>query len=265
MERDPSLSPDGTRMAFSWSHHNGGYGIYVRPVKDEAPPMELTDGRMDDWGPAWSRYGRRIAFQRRNGQAGIYYVDASGGPVTRVASIARQVRETLPQISWSHDGKWIASPDRDLTGTTHLYLFGVDSGEKEQLTFNTGGTDHAPAFSPDGKSLGYAHCIESVDKCDVYILHLGSDLAPQVERRITDQRGYIRGIAWLPDGRSVVYSAGRTEGMNTSLWRVPVNPPGDPERIDMAGSRARHPTVSGGLLAYTRLDGWALMLIKNFR
>jgi hypothetical protein len=46
-----------------------------------------------------------------------------------------------------------------------------------------------------------------------------------------------------------------------------VNPPGPPEPIDLAGTQARHPTISftDGLLAYTRLSNWSLMMIQNFR
>jgi len=106
-----------------------------------------------------------------------------------------------------------------------------------------------------------------VHACDVYVIGLDRGLVPRQERRITNRSIYLRGISWLADGRGLVYSAGRAQGANTSLWRVSVNQPGEPQRIDLAGSHARHPAVSqsGGPLAYTRLDGWALMLIRNFR
>jgi Tol biopolymer transport system component len=267
MERDPSFSPDGARVAFSW--HTGGpngFGIYVRPVAPASLLTKLTDGDVEDWGPAWSPDGRKIAFRRKSDQSGIYWVSASGGPPNLVAHIARQGQETLPQMSWSHDGKWIAAPDRDLSRATQIYLFSVDSGEKRPLTFNETGTAHAPVFSPDGKSLAYALCLGSVNPCDVYVIDLARDLSLKRERRITDQGVYIRGIAWLPDGRSLVYSAGRTYSTETYLWRVSMNPPGLPEPIGMAGSHARHPAISsGGLLAYTRLSNWNLMMIQNFR
>jgi serine/threonine protein kinase len=267
LERDPSFSPDGTKVAFAWHRDRPGYGISVGPVDQDVARTNLTNGVFEDWGPSWSPDGRKIAFQRRTGQSGIYWVGSSGGDENLVAPIARPRQETLPQVSWSHDGKWIAAPDRDSDGATELYLFPVGSGEKRAVTSNTNGTDHAPAFSPNGKSLAYASCPKGVSPCDVYVIDFDRNLVPTGTRRITDQGVYIRGIAWLPDGRSLVYSAGRTTSQDTSLWRVAVNPPGLPERIDLAGSRARHPATSatGGLLAYTRLDNWSLMMIKNFR
>jgi serine/threonine protein kinase len=268
MERDPSFSPDGSKIAFSW--HSGdrrGYGIYVRPVKEEQVPTELTEGSAEDWGPAWSPDGRKIAFRRKGRESGIYSVDSSGGSEVFLAPIAKLNQETLPQISWSHDGNWIATPDRSDSGSTQIYLVSTKTGEKRQITFNTGGIDHAPIFSPDGKSLAYASCERSVYPCDIFVVDFGRNLAPKGQRRITDEGMYIRGIAWLPDGHNLVYSAGPRSSAGTSLWRVSVDPPGIPMRIDMAGSSARHPAIStdGGLLAYTRLGSWSLMMIRNFR
>jgi Tol biopolymer transport system component len=266
-ERDPSFSPDGANLAFSWNTRGrGGFGIYVRPVMG-GPPVNLTDSGANDWGSAWSPEGHKIAFERRARESGIYWVDATGGPANLVAPIARPGEETLPQLSWSRDGKWIAAPDRDSAGATQIYLFAIESGERRALTEDAAGTNHAPAFSPDGKSLAYSSCRGAVFPCDVYVVDLDRNLAPKRRHRITEENIYVRGLAWLPDGRSLVYSAGQSVSTNTSLWRVSVNPPGLPERIDIAGSQARHPAISkvGGSLAFTRLGDWKLMMIHNFQ
>jgi hypothetical protein len=101
----------------------------------------------------------------------------------------------------------------------------------------------------------------------VYVIEFGPGLQAKQRRQITEQGLYLRGIAWTPDRRGIVYSAGRTRSTDTSLYRVPADVPGTSVRIDLAGSDARHPTVSGnnGLLAYTRLNNWNLMMIRNFR
>jgi Tol biopolymer transport system component len=267
MQRDASFSPDGKRVAFALRVNWGsGFSIAVKPVESTGAPLSLTDGSAEDWGPAWSPDGRRIAFRRKAHDWGIYYVDSAGGPANLVAPIARQLQETLPQMSWSHDGKWIAAPDRDGSRGTQIHLFGVRSGEKRAITSNYAGTDHAPAFSPDGKSLAYASCVGAVQPCDIYLVDLDRNLVPKAQRKITDTGMYIRGITWAPNGRELVYSAGKTASQETYLWRVSVDPPGLSERIEIAGPRARHPAMAtGGLLAYTRLNSWALMLVRNFR
>jgi len=268
IKRDPSFSPDGRKVAFSWHPGSGyAYGIYVRPLSTDAEPRSLTSGAYEDWGPAWSPDGRTIAFRRGGAQPGIYRVPTSGGTESLLAPIARQGHETLPQMSWSRGGKWIAAPDRDPLGGTQIYLFPTGAGEKRKITSNATGTDHAPAFSPDGKWLAYASCMADVSQCDVYVLGLGPDAHPKSSRRITERGAYIRGVAWLPDSRSLVYAAGDRASGNTFLWRAALDPPSLPRRLDVAGSQVRHPAVSlaGGLLAYTNLQNWNLMGIENFR
>ncbi len=263
MQRDPSFSPDGSKVAFAWKQSGlSGFAIAIRNLKADDPPVALTSGMFEDWGPAWSPDGRRVAFRRRYGQDGIYWVGTAGGPEHFLAPIGKQDQETLPQMSWSRDGKWIAAPDRDDSGATHIYLISIHSGEKRQLTDNHSGIDHAPAFGPDGKSLAYASCRSGASLCDVYVI----DVASGERRQITEQSLYLRGIAWAPDRRSIVFSAGRTRSANTSLYRVSANSPAVPARIDLAGSDARHPTISAAsdLLAYTRLNNWHLMMISNF-
>jgi serine/threonine protein kinase len=268
MKRDPSFSPDGSRVAYSW-HDRGssGYRICIRQVNSDADPACLTDGRTDDWGPAWSPDGRRIAFQRRTREPGLYWVSASGGPEHLIARTAPPEHETLPQLSWSHDGKWIAAPDRASAQSTSIALFSIDSEEKRELTANPFGTDHAPAFSPDGRSLAYASCNRPAKACDIHDIALDRNAAVKSDRMITEQGIYIRGLSWLPDGRGLVFAGGRAGSQETYLWKLPLIPPGPPQRIDLAGSLARHPStaLSGGLLAYTRIANWNLMMIRNFR
>ena len=267
LERDPSFSPDGSKLAFAW-HSNGrsGYGIYIRPVASSDPPTRLTEGGSEDWGPAWSPDGRTIAFRRRSAQSGIYTVGIHGGEATLIGAIGSQAQETLPQLSWSHDGRYIAAPDRMAGEATRLYLFSVATGDKWAITSNLIGTAHAPAFSPDGKSLAYASCQNGASKCGVFLMEFGRNLTPVRGRRITEEGEYIRGIAWLPGGRSLVYAAGPAMAADTYLYRVNVNPPGLPQRIELAGKHARHPAISrtGGLLAYTQLSNWHLQMIQNF-
>ena len=63
-ERAPSLSPDGSRVAFSWNGPTlDNYDIYVK-LAGPGEPVRLTTSSARDESPAWSPDGRFIAFIR---------------------------------------------------------------------------------------------------------------------------------------------------------------------------------------------------------
>jgi DNA-binding winged helix-turn-helix (wHTH) protein len=60
----PSFSPDGTGVAFSWDGPDGrNADIYVKLI-DPSDPVRLTTDPARDFNPAWSPDGRRIAALR---------------------------------------------------------------------------------------------------------------------------------------------------------------------------------------------------------
>ncbi|HXS97550.1 MAG TPA: protein kinase [Candidatus Limnocylindrales bacterium] len=263
--RDPALSPDGRKVAFSWSRSGQRHAIFVRDVESAQAVTQLTEGADDDWGPAWSPDGRKIAFRRHGPQWEIDSVPASGGLPAVLAEISPPNQQTLPQLAWSRDGKWIVAPDGKWSNA-QLYLFNVASGERRALTHNEDGIDHAPAFSPDGRRLAYASCDKNGNPCNVAVVTLSRDMTPRAAQ-ILVRNTFVRGLAWTPDGRSLVYSAGAGFGSPSWLWRVSLSPPRPPERIDLGGAQARHPSMprTGELLAFTRIGSWRLMMIENFR
>ena len=92
-------------------------------------------------------------------------------------------------FSWSGDG--FESPE--------LALLPLGSTTKKRLTTNRG-VEELPAWSPDGKEIAFVRCDSA--SCGIFALRIEDGR----ERKIRDLRSdrYF-GLAWSPDGRSLVY------------------------------------------------------------
>ena len=81
--RSPSLSPDGTFVAFSWTGpQQDNADIYVQQISTGSP-LRLTVDPGSDNSPSWSPDGRTIAFVRRppSGQRiEVWLIPPLGGP-----------------------------------------------------------------------------------------------------------------------------------------------------------------------------------------
>jgi TolB protein len=79
--RDPSWSPDGTRIAYALSAESGS-NIYTAAADASEAPRPLTAVAATDRYPAWSPDGSLVAFARNvlgGGHFDLYVVDADGG------------------------------------------------------------------------------------------------------------------------------------------------------------------------------------------
>jgi Tol biopolymer transport system component len=238
MQDEPAISPDGKQVAYSWDAKEGEHpGIYVKLV-GAASPLRLTnEAGAVDHSPAWSPDGGYIAFCRTSGSGSeILRVPALGGPVRRVA----QVKECGWGLSWSLDGKFIASPDQTAHGPRSIVLISLESGEAQKLTsppveYYYG--DISPRFSPDGKSLLFVRARSGGDR-NIYVVGLGVDGTAQGEPRKVSGMGEhpeIMGVDWMPDSRRIVYS-GPLRGYFGPLFIIPASG-GDSIRVAEAGDR----------------------------
>ena len=86
-ELQPSFSPDGNHVAFSWNgEKQDNFDIYVKQIGRDKP-IRLTTDAGRDFSPAWSPDGRTIAFGRLLSpkSSGIFLIPALGGPERKLA------------------------------------------------------------------------------------------------------------------------------------------------------------------------------------
>lgn len=144
--RSPALSPDSTRMLYSFAD-GGRQQIYVCNMKGE-DRRPLTDSRgVNNW-PSWSPDGRKIVFgSSRDDDFEIYTMNADGSDLRRLTDSPGQ--DLRPRFS--PDGERIAfTSNRD--GNYEVYVMNVDGGELRRVTENPERDDYA-AWHPDGKRL----------------------------------------------------------------------------------------------------------------
>lgn len=235
-EIQPSLSPDGSQVAFSWNGVSANnFDIYVKLV-GPGEPLRLTKDPAQDQTPAWAPDGRFIAFLRYSTEesAAIYLIPALGGPERKLGDVTTpdlHCRE-IPNLTWSPDSKYLALGCvlRDSTVST-ICLLPVDTGQPQRrLTSGVGRLgDYSPKFSPDGSWLAFIRSI-APNVGDVYVQRLTSDFKASGEpRRLTFHTALVMGLAWAADGKSILYSVGPRSGSST-LHVVSFRPSGEPNR-----------------------------------
>ena len=104
-EFDPTFSPDGEQVAFSWNGaRQDNRDIYVTLV-GSSDVRRLTSDPLPDLNPAWSPDGRQIAFLRaRPDGTTIQLVSALGGADRKLSDF-----RGADSIGWSPDGHWLAA------------------------------------------------------------------------------------------------------------------------------------------------------------
>ena len=228
-ERQPSFSPDGNQVAFSWNgEKQDNFDIYVRLIATGAQ-RHLTTAPEADSIPAWSPDGNFIAFVRQGTgvKAAVYLVSPLGGQERRVAEISRTAGIDWPRgLAWTSDGKSLVVTDRNSDSEPlGLFLLSVESGEKRRLTSPAKKVfiDSQSAFSPDGHTLAFVREIAPGSR-GIYLLTLSEDFQPIGEpKRLTFDSPFTFSPVWTLDGREIIFSSGPTWSQACSESRPPAS------------------------------------------
>lgn len=259
LEMDASISPDGRQVAFIWDHGTGDFDIYTMG-SDGGRARQLTTTPERELHPAFSPDGRRIAFLKTS-PAGIEVwsmaADGSGpGKLTEIRWFEwfnwksdPLLSASYPGPAWTPDGRSLILSD--VAGSQQgaaLWEFDIATKARRQLSRPQNlSHDFYPAVSPDGRRIAFARQF-SASASDLYLL----DRSTGAEMRVTRDAQEIRGLAWMPNGKALIYSSARSGVLQ--LWQIAIN--GDLTPLPTVGNHIAAPAVSrdGRLLVYANTN-----------
>jgi len=212
---DPTLSPDGSRLIFTRIDSNEADHLWMISMSGGAPVRVTNDDAEHEWAASWSPDGSRLAFiGLKSGRGSLMTVKTSGNATP--VEVRNDLSHFLP--AWSPAGDWIVYRDESLDwklvspdgktvrslgklNTSYLtfsadgkLLYGIDTGA------TAADRDKATLFSIDPVTLK-----------QTAIRELGKDLRP------ASNFGPGIRLSLAPDGKSILYSAGKTR---SDLWML---------------------------------------------
>lgn len=196
---DPSLSPDGKRIAFCSIRESQYAQIYVMNA-DGKEAKRLTSFESDAGGPVWSHDGKKIAFYafaqkdpRRNPQ--IWVMDADG-------SNQKRITEHGLDPAWSNNDSQIVFASNRADNVFQIYVMNADGSNVKRLTKHKA-EDSSPAWAPDGAAIVYSSESEG-DRRGLFMMGAdGSDPHGLAHSKHQD----FCFPAWSLDGRTIAFTA----------------------------------------------------------
>jgi Tol biopolymer transport system component len=177
--------------------------ICVKAVGSEA--MQGISATADArYQPSWSPDGREIAFVRyQQPNPGIYIASWPNGSERKISSSGSSV-------VWTPDGKSVLIRDRVGDESNAVFELSLETEKRRQLTRPAAGDgDRSFDISPDGRTLALVRNIHR-GIGDIYVMPMSGG----EPKRLTDWNGAVRQVAWMPDGKELIYS------VDGRLWRI---------------------------------------------
>jgi Tol biopolymer transport system component len=288
LNQSPVWSPDG-RWVFYVSNRYGPRDIFAQETSGGAPrgpALRLTTG-LNAHTISLSADGRRLAYASLTTESNAWSLPIPAHPPASPSTATQLTHgsQFVEAAELSRDGRWLYY-DSDLSGNMDLYRMALPGGAPERLTTDSS-DDFFPTPSPDGREVAFhswrggsrdiwvmpldggptqrvtsspaqeaiaswapegnrlAYCIFTGRGGIWTVRRIGSTWQPPVERL---DHGFFP--QWSPDGRSLSFSTGLTNG---SLWVMPADS-GPPRLIaDTIGPRA----LRGDAVRWS-MDGRAL-------
>jgi tricorn protease len=252
---EPSLSPDGTEVAFV-----SGGDIWTAPAQGGVAHLLVSDPATESR-PIYSPDGSRLAFMsNRGGTTNIYLLTLATGEVTRLTWA--DANEQLD--GWSRDGKWVyfASAVNDVGRQDDIFRVSADGGTPLEVSREVYLNEFQSAASPDGKTIalmakglsntqwwrnGHSH----IDETELWLKPVAEG-APYSRLLAADAKHAFP--MWRPDGAALYYMSDASGAEN--IWTTPLAG-GTPTQVThFTDGRLLWPSIG--------YDGHAIVFERNF-
>jgi Tol biopolymer transport system component len=263
----PSISPDGSRVAYVWDGAGTNLDIYIKDVKSGAV-QRFTHDSAPDLHPAWSPDGKQIAFLRgAQSTADVILKNVESGLERRIGTIENigggwasdNLYTGCQSPTWSPDGKRLILTDAPSSAKgLGLVAMSVTTGEKTALSSPMGvDQDCYPRFSPNGREIAFVRYV-SHGVGDIYTMSSDGG-AP---RQLSSDHRTIRGLDWSADGKRLVFATNRAGSYEI---RTIGSEGGDSQTLPSDTASASEPAVArdGGWMVYVEsAENWNIWRVR---
>jgi Tol biopolymer transport system component len=207
-DTQPSLSPDGERIAFR-SERQGG-GIFVMGRTGESV-RRLTDG---GYNPSWSPDGSQVIFATKPGRDDGPYGSVGGSQIWTIdlaTGARRQIADADGlQPRWSPSGHrvayWTAGTAGRNIGQRDIWTVPAGGGPPTAVTHDAA-VDWNPVWSPDGQHLYFSS--DRGGSMNIWRVAIDerSGRATSDPEPLTTPSSFTAHLAFSADGRRLAYSS----------------------------------------------------------
>jgi serine/threonine protein kinase len=249
IKMSPTISPDGKMVAYT-ALAGGHRQIFVQLIAGGAP-LQVTREPRDHENPRWDADSSRMVYystsRSRSDGGSLWEVSAFGG-------MARRITSAASGADVSHDGQRLAF-FRRVANRTELIVSARDgSNARTRLSFpNERETYLSPRWSPVDRAISFSRASMSFETV-LFVVPVDQGDTCDVARST-----WIRGHAWSPDGRGLIYSTSRGDTMpyppRNNLRTINLDGTGD-RSLTFGDASLHEPDVHpSGRLAVTRSIG----------
>jgi len=205
-ERRPAVSPDGMRVAYArFDPSSGAKGVdrLVMRATGQSQAVRITaKSESSEEVPAWSPDGSQIAFERlADDRCTVYIVSSLGGAEREVGPCQNYLRH---YFDWAPDGKaLITAQNPGASDDMVLMRWDLATGAKLPMQYErmADAQDLEAHYSPDGKLIAFRRGLAPYSDLCVMAASGGA------VRQVTQLHSRIRGLAWTPDSRGLIFSS----------------------------------------------------------